>query len=627
MGRLEQAVACYDKAIALKPNCAAALSNKGNALVALKRPRDALASYDKALALKPDFVEALANRGGLLRELERPAEALASLDKALAIRPDYVDALNNRGNALVELGRAQEALACYDRALASDPRCASTLNNRGNALIKLGRANDALRSYQQALAIRPDFVEALANRATAFIELKRPAQALASCDKAIALRPDFAEAHNNHGSALAKLGREEEALASYDRAIALKPDCAAAFDNKGVALLCLGRLTEANASAAAAIRLAPRRMRSYHHFAQSKRFEPGDPLLPAMEELARENSQLDAGERIYAHFALGKAYADVADYQRSFRHFAQGGALKRKLAGYDEAAVLGDFERAEATYTREFLGRRCGCGDPSPLPIFVVGMPRSGTTLVEQILASHRDVHGAGEIDDFELAAADVGGVAALAPRRPETVAEMSDEQFRRLGANYVARIRAASPAKRIVNKLTENFRFAGLIALALPNARIVHVRRGPVDTCFSCFSTLFAENLPFAYDLAELGRYYRAYEALMRHWREALPKGMMIDIQYEDVIDDLEGQARRILAHCGLDWDARCLAFHRNARAVRTASLVQVRRPLYKSSVGRWRPYEAFLTPLIAALGPSIAAADRLQAPIEPTTPLLMAA
>jgi tetratricopeptide (TPR) repeat protein len=628
MGRFEQAVACYDEAIALEPDHAGALSNKGIALVALERPRDALASYDRALAVNPEFVEALANRGGLLRELGRPAEALASLDRALAIRPDYADALNNRGNALVELGRAQEALACYDKALAANPHSANTLNNRGNALIKLGRAKEALTSYQQALALKPDFVQALANRAAALLELKRPAEALASCGKALALEPDFAEAHNNHGSALANLGREEEALASYDKAIALKPNYAAAYDNKGFALLQLGRLAEASASARAAITLAPRRARSYHHFAQTKRFELGDPLFAAMEELARENSPLDANERIFAHFALGKAYADVADYPRSFRHFSQGGALKRKQVDYDEAAVLGDLRRAETTCTRKFMRRRYGCGDPSPAPVFVVGMPRSGTTLIEQILASHRDVHGAGEIEDFERAAAELGGVAALALRRPEIVAEMSDEQFRRLGANYVRRIGAdASSASRIVNKTTDNFRFAGLIALALPNARIVHVRRDPVDACFSCFSTLFGDNLPYAYDLAELGRYYRAYEALMGHWRDALPKGMMIDVRYEDVIDDLEGQARRIVSHCGLDWDAHCLAFHRHARSVRTASLVQVRRPLYRSSVGRWRPYAAFLTPLLAALGPSLAPADRVRTPMGPSTPSLWAA
>jgi hypothetical protein len=347
-----------------------------------------------------------------------------------------------------------------------------------------------------------------------------------------------------------------------------------------------------------------------------------------MEELALENSSPDMDERIYAHFALGQALADIEDYERSFRHLSQGNALKRKQSGYDEAKVLGDLERVRATCTSEFLARHYGCGHPSPVPVFVVGMPRSGTTLVEQILASHRDVHGAGEIYDFELAVADLGGMAALALHRPEIVAQMSGEEFRRLGTNYLQRIQAAAPsARRIVNKMTENFRFAGLIALALPNARIIHVRRDPVDTCVSCFSPLFMENLLYTYDLSELGRYYRAYEASVNHWRDVLPQGVMIDVQYEDVVADLEGQGRRILDHCGLEWDARCLDFHRNERSVRTASVAQVRRPLYKSSVGRWRRYEAFLEPLLAALGPSVASADRSQTPTDEPPPSALAA
>jgi hypothetical protein len=302
--------------------------------------------------------------------------------------------------------------------------------------------------------------------------------------------------------------------------------------------------------------------------------------------------------------------------------------LKREQSAYDEAQVLGHLERSRATCTSEFLARRYGCGDPSAVPIFVVGMPRSGSTLVEQILASHGGVHGAGEVKDFDLAVADLGAAAGSALHRPEIVSQMSGEEFRRLGTNYLQRIQAAAPsAGRIVNKMTENFRFAGLIALALPNARIIHVRRDPVDTCVSCFSTLFVENLPYSYDLAELGRYYRAYEALMNFWRDVLPQGVMIDVQYEDMVADIEGQGRRILDHCGLEWDPRCLDFHRNQRAVRTASVAQVRLPLYNSSVGRWRRYEAFLEPLLASLGPSVASADRPQSPTGESPPSALAA
>jgi hypothetical protein len=251
-----------------------------------------------------------------------------------------------------------------------------------------------------------------------------------------------------------------------------------------------------------------------------------------------------------------------------------------------------------------------GVGGPSRAPVFIIGMPRSGTTLVEQILASHPQVFGAGEIADFEKAAAGLGGVVAEALHSPEAVSLISADQFRRLGASYVERLAAVAPAgaARITNKTPGNFVLAGLIHLALPNARLIHISREPADTCLSCFSSLFVGNLPYAYDLGELGRYYRAYEALMAHWREALPRGVMLDVRYEELVADLEGQARRIVGHCGLEWDARCLDFHQNRRQVRTASAAQVREPIYKSSVGRWRRYEPFLGPLLAELRPSMA-------------------
>src|SRR5271163_969317 len=211
-------------------------------------------------------------------------------------------------------------------------------------------------------------------------------------------------------------------------------------------------------------------------------------------------------------------------------------------------------------------------------------------------------VHGAGEIDDFHKVASQLGGPVAEALVNPEAALRISSDQFSRLAANYLSSIQVAAPtASRIVNKMLGNFRFVGLLALALPGARFIHVQRDPLDACISSFSTLFAEDIPYAYDLRELGRYYRAYEAVMEHWRTVLPPGMMIDVKYESVIADLEGEARRVVEHCGLAWDPTCLDFHRNQRSVRTASMTQVRRPLYNSSVGRWRAYERFLGPLLA--------------------------
>ena len=650
LDRPEQALASYDRALALKPDHAQALNNRGNALRDLRRPAEALASYDRALAVKPDYIEALNNRGNALRDLRRPDEALASYDRALALKPDWPEILDNRGNALRDLGRLEDALASYDRALALKPNSVGALYNRGNALRdlhqpeaalasydqvlalrpdhaeahnsrgtalkELRRPEAALASYDRALVLRPDYVEALYNRGIVLRDLRRPDEALASYDKALALRPDYPEALNNRGAALRDLHQCEEALASYDQALALRPDYAVVHDNRAVILTELGRFEEAGAAIARAIALAPHRVRNYYDLTLLvERWTTDDPHLRAMEELAQDIDALGVDERIELHFALGKAYAAAVSPERSFQHLLAGNALKRKQTRYDEATALGSLDSTRAQYSAALIRRRAGRGDPAAVPVFILGMPRSGTSLVEQILASHPAVFGAGEIEDFAQAVEDLGRPARPALQPHETAEPMiSDEGLRQLGAAYLGRITALAPAAtRITNKTPENFRLAGLIHLALPNARIIHVRRDPVDTCLSCFSQLFAGNLPYTYDLGELGRYYRGYAALMAHWRSVLPEPVMIDVDYEAVVADLEGQARRIIAHCDLDWDARCLAFHRTERPVQTASMTQVRRPIYTDSAGRWRAYERFLGPLLAALGASGSAGTSL--------------
>jgi hypothetical protein len=244
-------------------------------------------------------------------------------------------------------------------------------------------------------------------------------------------------------------------------------------------------------------------------------------------------------------------------------------------------------------------------GDASPLPVFVVGMPRSGTTLVEQILASHPAAHGAGELNDFNVLVDRMAGSRGKAFRYPEDSPALTTDQLRALGHAYVEGLRRRAPgAERVTDKMPGNFLFLGLIHLALPRARIIHVLRDPPDTCLSCYSKLFTAEQNFTYDLGELGRYYRKYTELMAHWRDVMPEGRMLEIRYEDVIADLEGSARQLIEHCGLDWDPSCIAFHKSQRPVRTASAAQVRRPIYRTSLGRWRAYEPHLAPLLAELG-----------------------
>jgi tetratricopeptide (TPR) repeat protein len=410
--------------------------------------------------------------------------------------------------------------------------------------------------------------------------------------------------HNHLGLALQERGKLEAAAAQFQQALAIKPN-GIHHNNLGCALRDLGRLEEAHRAFKKAIDLAPERPLIYLNMLTMKRIEPGDPELLAMEKLSSESRLLSVDDRISLHFALGKAYGDLKDHERSFHNLREGNALKRQQISYDDTSNRNLFDRIREVFTPELMRDKCDLGDPSRIPVFIVGMPRSGTTLIEQILASHPKVFGCGELVDFAEAAANLRGPDATAMRFPEVVSGMDGQELRELGARYVMAVRGRAPdAERITDKMPGNFRVAGLINLALPNARIIHARRNPLDTCFSCFSKLFAGNRnPYSYDLNELGHVYRYYEALMAQWRRVLPSEVLLEVQYEEVVADIEGQARRIVAHCGLEWDDHCLSFHQTKRPVQTLSTIEVRQPIYRSSVGRWRAYEPQLGPLIEAL------------------------
>lgn len=405
--------------------------------------------------------------------------------------------------------------------------------------------------------------------------------------RALALKPNDALVHYRLGSAMAKQSRTEEAVAHYERAIALEPGSADAHSDLGTALMALGRFDEAMAHFNRAIEVDPGHASAHYSRAEIRTFRADDEGLAALEALAARKD-LPAEKALMFHFALAKALDDVGEYGRSFEHLRLGNALKRGLVSYDEPAALNSFREIAATFDRSIFESTDEEGDPSEVPIFVVGMPRSGSTLIEQILSSHPLIYGAGELDDFRMVSSN-----------PEA------ESLRAIARSYLDRLPIPPNGEiRIVDKQLSNFLLIGTIRLVFPNARIVHTIRDPLDTCLSCYSKVFATAHPFIYDLAELGRYYRCYTELMAHWRSALPPGSVLDVVYENVVDDLEGQARRLIEYCGVPWDERCLSFHTNKRTVSTSSLAQVRRPLFRSSLQRWRKYEAYLGPLLRELG-----------------------
>jgi tetratricopeptide (TPR) repeat protein len=546
------------------------------------------------------------NLGNVLKAQSQSNEALAAYRNAIRIKPDYAEAHFSFGNVLIELRRLDEAAAAYRSAIRIKPGYAEAHFNLGNVMKEQHRLEEAVAAYRRAIRIRPDYAEAHCNYGAALRQAGKIDEAVAEYKQALAINPRSAEVHCNLSGVFFDQGKLDEAIAASRQTIALKPDFAEAYDNLGMALQQLGRMTESRAALEKAVRLAPRNAKYRADLCQITHFVAGNPQLAEMEELARDRVSLPVDDQIALRFALGKAYEDMGRHADAFRQWLDGNALKRKQIKYDEAATIGVLDRVRSVFTSELVRTWQNVGHPSSVPVFIVGMPRSGTTLVEQILTSHPAVFGGGELTHFRKAVQETRKVPGGERTFPEQVLGMTGDCYRDLGSRYLAELERLAPgASHVTDKLPNNFIYAGLIHLALPNARIIHIVRDPIDTCVSCFSKLFIYDLNHTYDLGELGRYYRRYQALMAHWHRVLPPGRILDVRYEDVVADLESQSRSIIAHCGLEWDARCLSFYKTERAVRTASATQVRQPIYDSAVGRWRAYESFLSPLVTALGP----------------------
>ncbi|HEY1784249.1 MAG TPA: sulfotransferase [Pirellulales bacterium] len=484
-------------------------------------------------------------------------------------KPAELDALVALAERELNAGRLAEAAAAYRQIVLLRPDLAEAHNNLGNVLVGQRQLDEARVQYERATELNPALFQAFNNLANVLTEQGQLDEAVTRYEQALALKPDLAEAHKSLGNTLAQQGQLERAAAHYRQALVLNPNYAEA---------------------------------QYDH-ADLKTFHSGDVDLAALEAFAQTDG-LPPGKMLYIHFALAKALEDVGDYERAFDHWSKGNAIKRREVEYNEAVQQGTFRLIADAFDAALLDRFRDVGDPSPVPIFVLGMPRSGSTLVEQILASHPQVQAAGELTTLDRLVRAVQDDAGRPMRFPAWVWEVDADTLRQIGEAYLASLPPLADGKqRITDKLPGNFNRVGLIRLILPNARIIHTTRDPVDTCVSCFARLFTTGNTFSYDLGELGRYCRGYHNLMAHWRSVLPAGAMLEVAYEDVVENLEEQARRLIDYCGLPWDDRCLNFHENSRPITTASNVQVRRPIYRSSLARWRRYEAFLGPLLAEL------------------------
>lgn len=598
--RLEEAEHALRRATQLAPRMGRFRTNLGLVFQRQAKLREAEAAHREAIILDPLLAEAYSNLGETLCGRGELEEAERTLRRALCLNNRYAEARVCLAVVLKAQNRYVEAEAMCREAISLNPRLASAYNTMGNVLLGLSRLDEAETALREAIALQPHCAEAISNLGNVLREQGQMAAAEAAYRQSIAINSNLAEAHYNLGYLLVSQDRLVEAEIAYREAVAIKPDFANAHNNLGATLKFLGRFADARQSVNQALRLVPTDASFLFNLSEIKRFTIGDPDLVVLENLVLKVETLPSKKQIDLHFALAKAYEDLDRPQSVMQHLLRGNALMRAQIHYDEPSTLGEFDHIAEIFTPEFMRMFAGAGEPSSLPVFIVGMPRSGTTLIEQILASHPQVFGGGELSTLKSIAARTGTPSDGSTASYDVIAEM----LRRVGAEYVSEVARMAPhATRITDKMPSNFRYAGLIHTALPNARIIHVLRDPLDTCFSCFSKLFANGQNQTYDMGELGRYYLHYRKLMDHWHRVMPSGRIMDVQYEDVVSDLEGQARRIIAHCGLEWDSRCLAFHSSNRPVHTASAVQVRQPLYRSAIARAASFRPFLQPLLDAL------------------------
>ncbi len=466
-----------------------------------------------------------------------------------------------------------------------------------------GRPAAAARLYRAALDIDPDLTGAWINLGECLRRLDLPDQAAAAFREVVRRLPAFADGHVALAAALRETGALDEAVRSLREAIRLEPAHVDAYATLGVCLQDRGEFEAASECFERALELDPTRTGLLYSLAVGDRARPGDPLLARIEKRLAEGG-LDNAARSDLCFAAAKRLDDLGEHDRAFARYREANDLRRADRPFDADAWTRAIDEIMRTFEPGFFAARRDYGDQSELPVFVVGMPRSGTTLVEQILASHPRVHGAGELRHLSLLAHRLPALIDSGAPYPAAVADMTAEQSRGLARSYLERLaRNAGDARRVVDKLPSNFLRLGLVAMLLPAARVIHCRRDALDTCLSCFCQNFRGELPYTHDLADLGRYYRQYERLMAYWRKVLPLEIL-DVRYESLVTDLEGEARRMIAFLGLEWDDACLRFHENRGPVRTASFWQVRRPVHTGSIGRWRRFERHLEPLRGALG-----------------------
>jgi len=526
----------------------------------------------------------------------------------LAIQHDqkYAEAHNNLGFVFALQNKFDEALPFYQNAVRLNPALYKAHYNLGHALANLNRRSEAKQSFTQVIALVPDHGDALLGLGKIAAQDGEFHDAEKMLRRALEIQPDNGPAHGLLGLALHSLERHEQAVSCYQKALVINPDCDITQCNYGIALIERGEMKQAEAALTSALTINPMNTAAMQALLTLIPYQSGDSRFNQLESIYGQRDLLALKDRITLNFSMGTAMENAGQYDKSFEAYEEGNQLFYQHNFFDENAEILAWQQTMRIYSQQLFDHCTVHKNSIPaiqeerVPVFIVGMPRSGSTLLAQILSRHQNVFAAGELQVMNEFVPIAANVLASSDSKSALIA------LRKLGQQYLERVWKHSPnAQYIIDKLPGNFQHLGLIHLMLPNAKIVHSTRSPIDTCFSCYAQQFVDGHFYSFDLQTLGRQYLRYNSLMKYWREVLPPARILDVSYEMTVADLETETGKMLNYLGLPWDPACLTFYENKRVVRTASSTQVRRPIYSTSVDRWKPYARHLLPLLEILHP----------------------
>lgn len=597
--RLDEARTHIEKAKSLHPTSPITQEVFGDLMLVEGLLDTAIAAYQQAIELNPGRSELHLKIGRARDLVKEHGKEQGPRRQQMAFPGEMAKAAQYESD-----GAPDKAEKIYRDILRRDPEHVEAMRLLAGVAIKHRKFRDAEVFLLRAVERAPQYARAWLDLATVQMEQEKLSDAVHSAQQLVELTPDLAESHITLANTLAKANQTERSIDSYSAALEIAPKHAGAFSGLGQQLKTLGQQAEAVAVHRENIRRNPRNAEPYWSLANMKTFRFEEQEVTTMEALL-ENEDLEDLPAEQLCNSLGLEYEQRKDYQRAFSYFQRCNNRRRQTENYDPVETEVTTEALIDIFSADFLQENQGNGVADASPIFIVGLPRSGSTLIEQILASHSQVEGTHELTDLDRVVNAIPKKRAKRDRFPHTVTHLGSQAWSKLGNQYLERTQKfRSGLPRFIDKNPNNFIYAGLLQLALPNAKIIDARRTPLDSCFGSYKQLFASGQPFTYDLTEIGEYYLQYDRVMQHWESVLP-GHVLRVDYEKVVDDLETQVRRLLDYCELPFEEACLNFHATDRAVKTASSEQVRQPIYASSLNLWRNYEANLGELIEVLEP----------------------